>query len=104
MGFLNSSTILNVILASVLGFVVAPRLQLVSRKGALAMKLAAGSLVLGIALNFAMPFVMNFFYRLSLGVEPWEFFPAVLQGAFWALLAWSVLEVIRSGQPVKELR
>ena len=92
--FLNPSSILTVFIASALGFYVAPHLELVSRVGARAMRFAAWTLALGLALNFATPLLMN---QLS-GVtsEALKYVGPVVHGAFWGFLAWSLLGVIQS--------
>lgn len=96
MHFLNSGTVVSLFLAGILGFVVAPRIALVSRVGARAMRLAAGSLAAGPAIGFVWPMLGNFIYRLQLPFEPMELIPTLVGIFFWGFLAWSVLATVQS--------
>lgn len=96
MYFFNSGSIVSLFIAGVLGFVVAPRIALFSRVGGLAMRLAAGSLVVGAALEFGGPIVANVLYRLQLPFEPMQLIPTVVGIFFWGFLAWSVLGTVQS--------
>lgn len=96
MYFFNSGSIVSLILAVILGYVVAPRLALFSRIGGLAMRLAAVTLAVGVGLEFAGPIVANFLYRLQLPFEPMQLIPTVVGIFFWGFLAWSVLGTVQS--------
>ena len=96
MPFFNSASILSICIGSILGLVVAPRIALVSRTGGLAMRLAAGSLAVGVGLEFAGPMVANALYRLQLPFEPMQLIPSVVHIFFWGFMAWSVLGTLQS--------
>lgn len=97
--FLNPSSILQVFIAGTLGFLVAPHLSLVSKAGGRAMRFAAWTLALGVALDFFAPMLMGQLYRLDLPFEPWRIIPPVIATLFWGCLAWSVLGVMQSAAP-----
>lgn len=101
--FFNPSSILSIGIAGILGWVIAPRIALMSRVGALAMRLAALSLAVGVALEFATPFVAQFLYRLHLPIDPLQFTSTLMHIAFWGLMAWSVLGTIQSAPAKRSL-
>lgn len=96
MPFFNAASILSVFIAGILAFTVAPRIALVSRTGALAMRLAAGSLAVGVGLEFGGPMVVNALYRLHLPFEPMQIIPLFVRIFFWGFMAWSVLGTLQS--------
>jgi hypothetical protein len=99
MYLLNATSILSIFIASVLGFYVAPHLSLVSRDAGRAMRFAAWSLGLGLALDFAMPFLMARMSSWPLPIEPWRLTAPIAATLFWGCLAWSVLALMQTAKP-----
>jgi hypothetical protein len=92
----NPGSIVSLFLAGVLAFVVAPRIALVSRIGALALRLAAVSLALSVGLEFGGPVLFNVFYSLHIPFEPMQTLPVLGRIFFWGFLAWAVLGTVQS--------
>ena len=101
--FFNPALILSICIASILGWVVAPRIALMSRVGALAMRLAALSLALGVGLEFAGPFVVPFLYQFHLPFDPLPPLSTLMRVAFWGLMAWAVLGTLQSAPAKRSL-
>lgn len=95
----NPTIILSAFIAAILGLFVAPHLSIVSRTGGLAMKVAAGTLCLGVAFTFGGPFLMQQLYRFNLPIEPYSLINALISAAFWGCMAWSVLGVLQTAKP-----
>ena len=97
--FTNSSSILTLVIASVLGFYVAPHLSLVSRNAGKAIRFASGALVLELALNFALPFLTSRLNGWPFPLQPWQLITPICSGLFWGCLAWAALSMIQTAKP-----
>lgn len=100
MYFLSPYSVLSVFIASVLGFVVAPHLALVSRTAARAIRFGAWALVLPLAFGFAGPMILNnLAYRFDLSFDVLGMVGPLFTTVLWGCLAWAVLGLLQDAKP-----